>query len=245
MKTRFQQGLALGVSVILLVILTWKGWLSPKARIENSPQVSEHSDSHEHGAEENVCLDSLFALANLSLSWTEFSNLEPSMKADQATKWLRSDALNQIPILKPMLQIDAGLSDSTQTDILFEAGKELIDSSLAGSFSASCRQSCIDYAAKAFEKAYAYRPESVEIMNAVATMRVYLQEDVMNGVQMFLKVLEKDPENEAALYNLGMLAIESGQWKKAEERFEKLVFLHPQKEQYAQILEDIRKKGQK
>lgn len=206
---------------------------------------STHEDNHAHELGDGSCMDSLFSVAKLSLSWNDYSDLEPSMKSVQAVKWLKMIPVAQSTVLKSFLSVDAYLEDSAQTDLLFEAGKALIDSSLSSGMADDCKKTCVTYAARAFDKAYAFRPESVEIMNAVATLKVYLLEDVMNGVQMFLKVLEKDPQNEAALYNLGMLAIESGQWKKAEERFEKLVFLHPQKEQYSQILEDIRVRGKK
>lgn len=44
----------------------------------------------------------------------------------------------------------------------------------------------------------------------------------MQGIMMLREVLEEDPNNELAIYNLGMLAINSGQLDKAIERFEKL-----------------------
>lgn len=50
----------------------------------------------------------------------------------------------------------------------------------------------------------------------------------MQGIMMLREVLEVDPNNELAIYNLGMLAITSGQWNKAIERFEKLKYLDPE-----------------
>ena len=44
----------------------------------------------------------------------------------------------------------------------------------------------------------------------------------MQGIMMLREVLEQDPENELAIYNLGILAITSGQMDKALKRFEKL-----------------------
>lgn len=49
----------------------------------------------------------------------------------------------------------------------------------------------------------------------------------MQGIMMLQEVLSKDPNNEVAIYNLGMLAITSGQYEKAIERFEKLTQLDP------------------
>jgi Flp pilus assembly protein TadD len=50
----------------------------------------------------------------------------------------------------------------------------------------------------------------------------------MQGIMMLREVLEEDPNNELAVYNMGMLAINSGQLNKAIERFEKLKILDPE-----------------
>jgi len=50
----------------------------------------------------------------------------------------------------------------------------------------------------------------------------------MKGIMMLREVLAKDPDNELAIYNLGILAITSGQFDKAIERFEKLLELNPE-----------------
>ncbi len=50
----------------------------------------------------------------------------------------------------------------------------------------------------------------------------------MKGIAMLREVLTEDPENELAIYNLGILAITSGQLDRAIERFEKLVELDPE-----------------
>lgn len=49
----------------------------------------------------------------------------------------------------------------------------------------------------------------------------------MQGIMLLREVLEEDPNNELAIYNLGMLAITSGQLEKAIDRFEKLKQLDP------------------
>ncbi len=50
----------------------------------------------------------------------------------------------------------------------------------------------------------------------------------MQGIMMLREVLEKDPNNTLAIYNLGVLAITSGQLEKALERFEHLMQLEPE-----------------
>ncbi len=52
---------------------------------------------------------------------------------------------------------------------------------------------------------------------------------------MLMEVLKSDPQNELALFNLGMLSIQSGQNEKAVERLETLVKINPNNTQ-AQLL---------
>ena len=49
----------------------------------------------------------------------------------------------------------------------------------------------------------------------------------MRGIMMLREILAEDPENEKALYNMGVMSIWSQQFEKALERFEKLVSVYP------------------
>lgn len=49
----------------------------------------------------------------------------------------------------------------------------------------------------------------------------------MQGIVLLREVLEQDPENELALFNMGILSMQSSQWDKAVERFEKLLEVNP------------------
>jgi len=50
----------------------------------------------------------------------------------------------------------------------------------------------------------------------------------MQGIQMLREVLEEDANNSLAIYNLGLLSMQSQQYDKAVDRFEKLVTLDPE-----------------
>lgn len=64
---------------------------------------------------------------------------------------------------------------------------------------------------------------------------------VMNeGIMKLLAVTKKDSNNIRAIYYLGLFSLESGQLQKAEKRFEKLVSLQPQNEEYENTLQKIR-----
>lgn len=55
------------------------------------------------------------------------------------------------------------------------------------------------------------------------TAMTYLTESPMKGVQMLREVIEQDPKNELALFNMGMLSVQSGQYGRAIDWFEKLL----------------------
>ena len=49
----------------------------------------------------------------------------------------------------------------------------------------------------------------------------------MQGILMLRSILEEDPQNEKALFNMGLKSMESSQFEKAIGHFEKLVKYHP------------------
>ncbi|MEZ0484784.1 tetratricopeptide repeat protein [Fibrella aquatica] len=49
----------------------------------------------------------------------------------------------------------------------------------------------------------------------------------MNGIMLLREVLEQDPTNELALFNLGMLSMRSGQYSKAVDRFRQILVNDP------------------
>jgi outer membrane protein len=68
-------------------------------------------------------------------------------------------------------------------------------------------------------------PENLSLKNKLA-MTLMTTDTPMQGVLMLREILEVSPENREAIFNLGLLAIRSGQYDKAEERFVKLTELN-------------------
>ncbi len=79
-------------------------------------------------------------------------------------------------------------------------------------------------AAGLFERLSAESPEDLSLKNKWA-MTLTATESPMNGIMMLRGILESDPENREAIFNLGLLAMQSGQYDKAEERFRALITL--------------------
>lgn len=69
-------------------------------------------------------------------------------------------------------------------------------------------------------------PDHAEAKTKTA-MTYVSSEAPMTGIRMLREVVEKDPRNELALFNLGMLSIQSGQYGRATEWFEKLLAVNP------------------
>lgn len=69
-------------------------------------------------------------------------------------------------------------------------------------------------------------PKRLDLKTKVA-MTYVSTSNPMQGITMLRDILEQDPTNESALYNMGILSMQSGQYKRAAERFEELVKHHP------------------
>lgn len=73
-----------------------------------------------------------------------------------------------------------------------------------------------------FEELLVADPQNSTLKNKLA-MTLMVTETPMAGVQLLREVLEQEPDNRETILNLGLLAIRSGQFDRAKERFEKLL----------------------
>ncbi len=69
-------------------------------------------------------------------------------------------------------------------------------------------------------------PENLSVKTKIA-MTFLSSQNPMQGITMLREVLATDPRNEQALFNMGMLSIQSGQYERAKERLEELVSYYP------------------
>ena len=84
-------------------------------------------------------------------------------------------------------------------------------------------------ATRSFQKALSVDPNHVLSMVNLALMLQESKEtsDSNEAVHLYRRVLELDPTNEKALFNLGVIAMDLDQWEEAEKWFQKTVTLHP------------------
>ena len=89
------------------------------------------------------------------------------------------------------------------------------------------RQELAAKAREYFEKVMEQAPQDFESKNRLA-MTMLSGSNPMPGIMMLREIVEEDPENEQALFNLGALSMQSNQFDKAVERFEQVIQLHPE-----------------
>ncbi len=77
-----------------------------------------------------------------------------------------------------------------------------------------------------FARVLSKNPGNLDAKTKTA-MTYMSSENPMTGIKMLREVVEQDPKNELGLFNLGMLAIQSGQYGRASEWFEKLLAVNP------------------
>ena len=85
------------------------------------------------------------------------------------------------------------------------------------------------YAAKAQEiygEVLRNEPGNLEVKTKMA-MTYVVTSTPMQGIKMLREVLAADPDNEMALFNMGMLSIQSGQFDLAVQRLQRLVSINP------------------
>ena len=76
------------------------------------------------------------------------------------------------------------------------------------------------------EAVLAQRPADLDTKTKMA-MTFLTTTEPMRGITMLREVVEEAPDNELAQYNLGLLSIQSQQYDKAVDRFERVIRLNP------------------
>ena len=98
----------------------------------------------------------------------------------------------------------------------YEAASSTADAERIAANSAKARE--------LFDKALLEEPGNLEVKNKIAATYM-VNNDAMQAVVVLREIISKDPENKQALTSLGLLSIQSGQYDKAIDRFEKILSL--------------------
>jgi tetratricopeptide (TPR) repeat protein len=100
-----------------------------------------------------------------------------------------------------------------------------------------------------FEKALELDPENLEVKVDLGVCLIegssFLGTPPMEGIGILKSVEQKDPTNIKVLINLGYFAIKSGQYDKAEERFNQVIEIDPKYAEAYLYLADLHEKQKK
>ena len=222
---------------ILLIVasagLIWLVFLLPKVVVDNDNNIAEGQSTasgaapaaNVHEVPENVAS----AIRNLRVEHrTGSSNEKNAIFADSLSNLYQSVG-----------QFDSAGWYAEEASKLFNTAESWIkagDQYYQAYTLALDQNKQVQLAKKAqelYQKVLDSNPDNLEVKTKMAM--TYISSSPMQGIKMLMEVLKVDPQNESALFNLGMLSIQSGQNDKAVERLENLVKINPNHTQ-AQLL---------
>ncbi|ELR69824.1 TPR repeat protein [Fulvivirga imtechensis AK7] len=230
LKTR----IILLISAVVLVVLIFS---LPKVVIDNDPdemasntteaEATDKSPDAAAPAEDNVhdqqlSVEAQKEIQNLKEKFAASKNIEKSVIfADSLAELYLS--VNKYDSAAKFLDIIA--ENSPGEDSWLRAGNAYYEG-FTYSMEPAKRTEMATKAREYFEKVLKDSPDRLDVKNKLA-MTHLSSSSPMKGIMMLREILEQDPGNEKALFNLGALSMQSNQYDKAIERFSKLVELYP------------------
>jgi len=103
----------------------------------------------------------------------------------------------------------------------------------------------VNKAIGAYTKALALDTASLDAKTGLGVAYVSGTQNPMQGIQLLLGVVKKDPKNVKANTNLGMFSMKSGQFQKAVERFRTVIEVKPTPEAWFYLGTSFENLGQK
>ena len=100
-------------------------------------------------------------------------------------------------------------------------------------------------AIESYQRVLEMEPDNLEAKTGLGICYVDASQNPMQGIQLLLEVVKKEPENVNANLNLGLFSMKSGQFEKAIGRFETVAKNKPSAEAYVYLAEAHEKSGNK
>ena len=124
-----------------------------------------------------------------------------------------------VTFIEDIVEVRPGVESWTRAgDVYYEAYGLEADPAVRSEFATRARE----YYAKVLEEV----PSNMDIKNRVA-MTWLASPTPMQGILTLREIIQEDPGNEQATFNLGVLSMQSGQYDKAVERFNSLIEKDP------------------
>jgi len=212
------------VSILLIFSL-------PKVLVKNNsanrdvPQGQSHTepstpgDSHEHKAE--LTAEQTKVVETLKIALTKAEKSKKIRLIDSIASTFRVGFCFDSAAKYYAEALSIERSKKTlehQADNYFDAFNFTTDEKKSGEYANKARES--------YQLVLDNFPDALDAKSKMA-MTYVASPNPMQGIMLLREVVAKDPNNELAIMNLGVLAIQSNQYQKALERFEKLITINP------------------
>ena len=186
-------------------------------------QSSAGSDFENQIAEVKKNLD-----ASKLASLTFFEEQYSQNKGPQGAFWLDSLSSFWDSQMRPGIAAEYVFRKAEltgQTGDWFNAGNRFLG--ISRFFEEPDRSGLIDKAIFCLDKAFSQAPDDNAVKTILASAYVEGGKDPMKGIFLLREVVAEEPENIDAQMNLGFFSMQSGQFDKAVERFEKVLAIDP------------------
>ena len=236
--------IAFGFFVLLVVAFIFfpiKG-STEKKKEDNSTRSSFNEDDWAESRLESLQKDTSLLIREL---WNKSkSESDKLSKADQLIQSSKLSDLSGAYDLGTFFLVKLANSTGHSTD-LFKAGDRAYLTSILMDPADSTRNYFVNQAISLLKKASDSEPKNDTIRIRLAQTYMDGTENVMNGVQILLDIVAKNSNQAEALFTLGRFGIISGQFEKAINRLNKVVYLQPQNaDAYILLAEAYEKNGE-
>ncbi len=208
--TRSQLILILG-SIALAVIL----FQLPRSVVENE-QLQEVTESDNHSMEIPQEVENQINELRRLIQEEENIDKRANFAHSLARRFLDYGVVDSAASLADDIQSWLIVPSEYVADIYFTAYERSPDPERAKKFAERARE--------VMQLLLDKDPTNLFLKNRMA-MTLVVSENPMAGIAMLREILEQDATNRQAILNLGLLAIQSGQFERAKERFENLISL--------------------
>ena len=204
--------LILSVLAISLVVALFQ---LPRSVVENE-QLQEVTSTPNHSLEIPQSVQREIAQLRSLLKNEESFDKKVNFAHALAEKYLDYGMLDSAARYAQRIQTWEGDISEKASDIYFTAYERSPSAEEGIKFA--------EYAKQIITQLLDKDPDNLYLKNRLA-MTLVASENPMAGINMLREVIAQDPENRQSLMNLGLLAIQSGQFDRAKERFETLISL--------------------
>ena len=209
-----KQQIFLTVGGVILIILLFQ---LPKVVVEND----EPAMTMEHEVEMDVSARQRIADLKARLSESGNSKISINFADSLAKEYLQFQLTDSATVYaEQILATDASAEGRQLAALIYYQAYRIGSGRGLG-------EKAVGFAAKArnlLTTLVEEQPENSSLKNKLA-MTLMASENPMQGVMMLREIVEANPDDREAILNLGVLAVQSGQYDRAVDRFDKLLSL--------------------